>query len=120
MAEIALIGAKFDLWPHATRKQEFSEIQHINQIEGLNWFYIHAKNKKNLMKHFGDMLKNNDFFAQNELKWGPGDEVEFFSKIRPCHFSYFISIWLHAKFQKKLMSGSLEKCVNERTDTGYF
>ena len=38
MAEMAQIGAKFDLWPHATRKQEFSEIWHIAQIEGLNWF----------------------------------------------------------------------------------
>ena len=44
------------------------------------------------MKRFRDILKNVDFYAQNELKWGPGAEVEFFSKIRPCHFSYFMSI----------------------------
>ena len=43
------------------------------------------------MKRFWDILKNVDFYAQNELKWGPGAESEFFSKIRPCHFSYFMS-----------------------------
>ena len=35
MAEKAQIGAKFDLWPLATRKQEFSGIWHMAQIEGL-------------------------------------------------------------------------------------
>ena len=48
--------------------------------------------KKNLMKHFWNLLKNVDFYAQNELKRRPGDELGFFSKIRFCHFSYFIDV----------------------------
>ena len=38
MVEIGQLDVKFDLWPHATRKQEFSKIWNIAQIEGLNWF----------------------------------------------------------------------------------
>ena len=82
------------------------------------------------MKRLWDILKNVDFYAQNELKGGPGAESEFFSKIRPRHFTYFMIVLLHAKFQKNLMNGSPGKCVNGgrtdgrtedgRTDRGYF
>ena len=36
LVEKAQIRAKFDLWPLATHKQEFSGILRMAQIEGLN------------------------------------------------------------------------------------
>ena len=32
-------------------------------------------------------------------------DYDFFSKFQSCHFPYFVDPQLHAKFQKKLMSG---------------
>ena len=29
------------------------------------------------MKHFRDILKNVDFYAQNELKWEPGAKIMY-------------------------------------------
>ena len=38
------------------------------------------KIKKNLVKHFWGIFEKVNFYAQNELKRGPGAEVEFFSE----------------------------------------
>ena len=46
MAKLVQIGEKFDLWPVATREQEFLEIWHLDQFESFNWFKNHVKYKK--------------------------------------------------------------------------
>ena len=46
MAKLVQIGEKFDLWPVATREQEFLEIWHLGHFEFFNWLKNHVKYKK--------------------------------------------------------------------------
>ena len=66
------------------------------------------------MKRSGEIGEKPDFWSKFDLlTWFPRDQ-EFFWKKAKCQFWPLMGILLHAKNQKKLMSGSGEKAL--RTD----
>ena len=84
---------------------DFSQKKGVHHVMRLIFTIYHAQNKTKLMTQIRVIGKNGHFWAILTPFAPRGAIPEFFSKIRPCHFSRLIMPSLHAKNKRNLMSG---------------